>query len=76
MIVAVGNSGPNAGILGSPTNANNIITIDSTRLNIRVVHVPSTFSSRGPTMDYQIKPDVVVYGSNVLSAGVEDDLSC
>lgn len=76
MIVAAGNSGPNAGTIGSPAKAKNVITVGATRLNNRAVHELATFSSRGPTMDNRIKPDIVAYGSNVLSAGAEDDFSC
>jgi hypothetical protein len=63
---AAGNSGPTSTSTGSPANAKNGIAVgavghgNSTSL--------ATFSSRGPTADGRIKPDVVAAGSGIWSA--------
>jgi hypothetical protein len=61
-----GNSGPSSGTTGSPANSKNGISVGA------VGHGNSTsiasFSSRGPTSDGRIKPDVVAPGQSVLSA--------
>jgi len=76
MIVAAGNEGRSGlGTIGSPAKAKNVLTVGATKLTGMVQEI-ATFSSRGPTMDGRIKPDVVAYGTNVLSAGAEDGFSC
>jgi hypothetical protein len=67
-VVAAGNSG-SAGAMsvGSPANAKNAISVGA------LGHAPSTtvvgFSSRGPTADGRIKPDVMAQGNSIVSAG-------
>ncbi len=63
---SAGNSGPDSGSTGSPANSKNGISVGA------VGHGSSTsvaaFSSRGPTSDGRIKPDVVAPGQSILSA--------
>ncbi len=53
------------------TNANFAITRDTSL----VVGQLSSFSSRGPTRDGRIKPDITATGEWVLSAGTQSELS-
>jgi len=53
------------------TNANFAITRDTSL----VVGELSSFSSRGPTRDGRIKPDITATGEWVLSAGTQSELS-
>ncbi len=63
---AAGNTGPQAGSILSPGNAKNVLTVGAT------LHGNSTdiasFSSRGPTRDLRLKPDIVAAGVAVMSA--------
>jgi hypothetical protein len=65
-VVAAGNSGPSSGTIGSPGNAKNALTVGA------LGHAGSTnvagFSSRGPTADGRIKPDIMAPGTNTVSA--------
>jgi len=76
MIVAAGNSGPSVRTIGSPAKAKNVLTVGATGLDDRLDHQVAAFSSRGPTMDGRIKPDIVAHGTDVLSAGAEEKASC
>ncbi len=62
--VAAGNSGPAASTVGSPGCARNVITIGATDKEDQV----ASFSSRGPTLDGRVKPDVCFPGVNIVSA--------
>jgi subtilisin family serine protease len=62
--VAAGNYGPSAESITSPACAKTAITVgscDSTKT------IAST-SSRGPTTDYRIKPEVIAPGVNIIAA--------
>lgn len=68
--VAAGNEGPESQTIGSPGIDPMIITVGA----IDDINTPSTsddqiasFSSRGPTIDSLIKPDVVSPGTNIVS---------
>ena len=65
-VVAAGNSGSGAMTVGSPANAKHAISVGA--LN----HAPSltivNFSSRGPTADNRIKPDIMAQGASISSA--------
>jgi serine protease AprX len=61
---SAGNQGPRPSTLGAPADAAGTITVGAVSLAGRVVG----FSSRGPTGDGRIKPDVVAPGSGVLVA--------
>jgi serine protease AprX len=66
--VAAGNEGPGTCTVGAPGSARGAITVgamaDTTERGFSV----ASFSSRGPTADGRIKPDVVAPGVNITSA--------
>lgn len=68
--VAAGNSGPESGSIGSPAIHPEIITVgaldDMNTLNTEDDNV-AEFSSRGPTNDGIVKPDVVAPGAKIIS---------
>jgi serine protease AprX len=61
--VAAGNAGPAASTVGSPGCARTVITIGATSKSDEV----ADFSSRGPTSDNRIKPDVCFPGVSIVS---------
>lgn len=65
---AMGNSGPGAGSLITPADADSIIACGATD----AFGVISSFSSRGPTSDNRIKPELVAQGSAVFKASSLD----
>lgn len=82
VLFAAGNLGPGANTTTSPGNAKNVITVGSAE-NFRPAwtdgcYVPpagadnaqdiSNFSSRGPTDDSRVKPDLVAPGSHIQAA--------
>lgn len=69
-VFAAGNSGPASGTVGSPATAKNVITVgacENNRFGGSYMNL-ADFSSRGPTKDDRIKPDVVAPGTWVASA--------
>jgi PKD repeat protein len=62
-IVAAGNSGPQLNTVGAPGISRESITVGSTTKSDTM----SGFSSRGPTPDLDMKPDVSAPGSSILS---------
>ncbi len=62
--VAAGNSGPGASTVGSPGCARNVITIGATNDNDQI----TSFSSRGPTSDGRVKPDLCFPGFDIIAA--------
>lgn len=64
MIVAAGNSGPRQSTIGSPGAADKVITVGASNDQDSVAR----FSSRGPTADGRIKPDMVAPGSRIVAA--------
>ena len=62
--VAAGNAGPRSGSVGTPACAHKIITIGASTDDDQI----ASFSSRGPTQDGRIKPDVVFPGVNIVAA--------
>ncbi|TLZ50858.1 MAG: PKD domain-containing protein, partial [Methanobacteriota archaeon] len=69
--IAAGNSGPGARTLGIPATSFNVITVGASEDFNTVTRSDDAlvgFSSRGPTQDGRIKPDIVAPGSNILSA--------
>uniref|UniRef100_A0A182DWC7 Subtilase SubHal from Bacillus halmapalus n=2 Tax=Sutcliffiella halmapala TaxID=79882 RepID=A0A182DWC7_9BACI len=75
ILFAAGNEGPGSGTISAPGTAKNAITVGATE-NLRpsfgsyadnINHV-AQFSSRGPTRDGRIKPDVMAPGTYILSA--------
>jgi len=65
--VACGNSGPGSGTINSPGIAESAITVGSYN---PVTGRVSRYSSRGPTPDGRIKPDVIAPGENILGPTV------
>ncbi len=66
--VAAGNSGPGAYTIGSPAAAANAITVGAMADVGEKGFFQASFSSRGPTADGRIKPDVSAPGYNITSA--------
>jgi hypothetical protein len=67
ILFAAGNSGPGSNTIGSPGNAKNVTTVGALRHgNSSVV---ASFSSRGPTDDGRLKPDILSTGEDIESAG-------
>jgi len=64
LLNSAGNHGPKPETLGAPADAPGTLTVGAVSLAGRIV----PFSSRGPTADGRIKPDVVAPGSGVLVA--------
>jgi serine protease AprX len=61
--VAAGNDGPGARTIGSPGAAREVITVGASTESGSIV----SFSSRGPTLDGRIKPDIVLPGDKIIS---------
>jgi len=62
--VAGGNAGPGASTVGAPGCARWVITIGAVNDSDQIAN----FSSRGPTSDGRIKPDIVFPGVNIAAA--------
>jgi serine protease AprX len=60
---AAGNQGPGERTVGSPGCARQVITVGASTDNDTVAH----FSSRGPTSDNRVKPDIVFPGVGIIS---------
>lgn len=65
-VVSAGNDGSGATTTGSPGNAKNAITVGA--LGHAGSRTVASFSSRGPTQDLRIKPDIMAPGSSTISA--------
>lgn len=69
VVAAAGNEGPDPGTIGSPGNVPSIITVgavtDSWTPNTRDDDYLPDFSSRGPTPEGHIKPDIVALGGHM-----------
>ena len=71
VVVAAGNEGPDPRTVGSPGNSLNAITVgalDDKNTADRSDDIPASFSSRGPTPDGDIKPDVMAPGVAIMAA--------
>ncbi|MEA3335206.1 MAG: S8 family peptidase [Chloroflexota bacterium] len=64
---AAGNAGPFPGTVGSPGCARRVITIGATDDDDQI----TGFSSRGPTRDGRIKPDICFPGNAIVAARAE-----
>ncbi len=64
VVAASGNSGPMPRTVGSPGCAREVITVGASTDADEV----ASFSSRGPTSDGRVKPDVVLPGVNIIAA--------
>jgi serine protease AprX len=69
VVVSAGNEGPDHGTVGSPGNVPYLITVgavtDSWTPNTRDDDYLPEFSSRGPTQEGHIKPDIVALGGHM-----------
>jgi hypothetical protein len=77
-IFSAGNSGPSTSTIGTPGSAKNVVTVGASE-NVRNDGIAdgcsittannaddiASFSSRGPTADFRIKPDLVAPGTHV-----------
>ncbi len=70
VVAAAGNDGPDYYSLGSPAVANKAITVGATYKNGTLVD----FSSRGPTGDLRVKPDVLAPGVDIIAPLARDSL--
>ncbi|MEG1135463.1 MAG: S8 family peptidase [Anaerovoracaceae bacterium] len=68
VVAAAGNSGPKTGTISSPGTSPLVLTVGSCDDN----HKIPDFSSRGPTLDGTIKPDLIAPGVNVSSLVADD----
>ncbi|NVM54987.1 MAG: S8 family peptidase [Candidatus Helarchaeota archaeon] len=66
--IAAGNAGPGSSTVGSPGCAEKVITIGASDDNDNI----AWFSSRGPTLDKRVKPDIVLPGVNIVAARATD----
>ncbi len=71
VVVAAGNDGPAARTLGTPADGDSVIAVGATDSLGRL----TSFSSRGPTADGRIKPDVLAPGSIVPVARVDSGVT-
>jgi len=63
MCVAAGNAGPASRTVGSPGCARFVITVGAINDSDQI----ASFSSRGPTADGRVKPDLVYPGVNIVA---------
>lgn len=76
VLFSAGNTGPDPSTVGSPGVAKNLLTVGASENNRPELGMPNAdnpnqmadFSSRGPTSDGRVKPDVVAPGTFILSA--------
>ncbi len=67
IVNAIGNEGPRESTLWSPADAEGVISVGSVDNEMRV----SYFSSRGPTADGRIKPDIAALGQSCALASLQ-----
>ncbi len=74
VVFAAGNSGPDDNTVGNPATAKNCLAVAAS-LNGPASGALASFSSRGPTNDGRIKPEVAFPGQGVTSAASDGDVS-
>ncbi len=62
--VAAGNAGPGSSTVGTPGCAKKVITVGASDKSDQI----AWFSSRGPTLDGRVKPDVLLPGHSIIAA--------
>lgn len=70
VVVSAGNSGPGSNTVGEPANAFNIIAVGNINENNtpdRTDDFINSNSSRGPSYDERIKPDISAPGTDIMS---------
>lgn len=80
VVVAAGNSGAAPSTIGSPGAASDAVTVGavseySASLSdpwVTAGIFPAYFSSRGPTQDGRVKPDITGPGTTIAAAGIEN----
>lgn len=72
-VTAVANKGPAPRTIYTPGDADSAITCAAVKIDNNMI-VPAEFSSRGPTADSTIKPDIAALGVQVVSAGRKDSI--
>ncbi len=72
LVFAAGNNGPGSASVASPATAKNVLAVGATNHGSSAGTLAS-FSSRGPTHDGRIKPDVTAPGVNIISADNDND---
>lgn len=70
IFAAAGNSGPTSGTISSPAAEHHVIAVGS--CNYEPFRI-SNFSSRGPTLEGYIKPDIVMIGEDIEMASSNSD---
>ena len=75
VFVAAGNSGPGPGTVGSPATGKNVVAVGAAVHGDQEPPCVAAFSSRGPTLDGRLKPDLVVPGQAVESAANDGTVS-
>jgi subtilisin family serine protease len=68
VVAAAGNSGPAQYQVFSPGEAEKVITVGAVYNKMEGGNALAAFSSRGPTLNEQVKPDLVAPGANVTTA--------
>lgn len=66
---SAGNAGPEASTLGAPADADSILTVGAVNSDGSI----ASFSSRGPTADGRVKPEVCARGTSVARATATGD---
>ncbi len=64
VVTAMGDDGPSTATLSAPADGDSLIAVGATDLNLQV----ASFSSRGPTADGRLKPELVAPGVDVFAA--------
>ena len=72
VVIAAGNDGDGPGTIGAPATAKNCIAVGASLSKPQQDELVY-FSSRGPTMDGRIKPDIVAPGVGTVSAKAMPD---
>lgn len=67
VVFSAGNDGPTTSSVGTPGNSKNVISVGAVSAGIS--KSVTLFSSRGPTADGRVKPDIVAPGQHIVSAG-------
>jgi len=71
VVVSAGNDGPGPTTIGTPADGDSVIAVGATDSTGTV----ASFSSRGPTADGRIKPDVAAPGVGLAFAGMTTGLA-
>jgi len=66
--VAAGNDGPDRRVIGSPAAARRVITVGA----VTPTGFVAEFSSRGPTVDDRLKPEIIAPGVDIISVRARD----